>query len=266
MIENPEKIKGKTYSLFGNYETTDSFFKFINEILDELLTAYEDELKLLRVIQNSSKNKKNYEIFVDKNKALKDSITIFRNYVTGVEEHLEEQSLLKFWKSDLKLKEWQYHLYMLEFALTNRIFKDKFVGCNVKIALLPHCLRDLSKECKAAMNGFDYQCRHCSKNCFINETSRILKNGGVEPYLWMTADLKKMAKKNFKEKKSLGVLGIACIPQLVRGMRMCEKKKIPVIGLPLNANRCIRWMGDFYPNSINLNELKMLIRDDSRTC
>ncbi|MCX6165407.1 MAG: DUF116 domain-containing protein [Ignavibacteriae bacterium] len=171
-----------------------------------------------------------------------------------------EQPFYKFWESVMRLKEWQYHLYMLEFMLTNRIFKNDFLKCNVKIALLPHCLRDLTKDCKASMNGFDYQCKHCSHECLINEASKILKDNNVEPYLWMSADLKPMTKKNFAEKKSLGVLGIACIPELVRGMRMCQKKNIPVVGLPLDANRCVRWMGDFYPNSINLSMLKNIFR------
>jgi len=34
---------------------------------------------------------------------------------------------------------------------------------------------------------------------------------------------------------------------------------IPVLGLPLNANRCIRWMGQFHPTSVDLEELRKLI-------
>jgi hypothetical protein len=148
---------------------------------------------------------------------------------------------------------------MLEFELINRINRKKFFACDAKIALLPHCLRDLSKDCKASQNGLDYQCKHCSKNCFINEASKILSEQGIEPYIWMTSNLRTIARNNYKEKKSLGVLGIACIPELIRGMRACQKKGLPVIGMPLDANRCIRWMGDFNPNSINLEMLKKIM-------
>jgi hypothetical protein len=75
----------------------------------------------------------------------------------------------------------------------------------------------------------------------------------------MTSNLRTIARNNYKEKKSLGVLGIACIPELIRGMRACQKKGLPVIGMPLDANRCIRWMGDFNPNSINLEMLKKIM-------
>jgi hypothetical protein len=54
-------------------------------------------------------------------------------------------------------------------------------------------------------------------------------------------------------------MGIACVPELVRGMRMCAKLDIPVIGIPLNANRCARWMGQFYPTSVEMAAVRRLL-------
>jgi len=34
------------------------------------------------------------------------------------------------------------------------------------------------------------------------------------------------------------------------------KYNIPVIGIPIDANRCQRWMGDYYDNSVNLENLR----------
>lgn len=259
MIEKPKKIMGKTYSLFGNSETTDNFYDFVNDIIDRLLKVYPDKYELLNILQYSSKKKNEYNNLIRENTFLKESESMFKSYTPGVEKHVKEQPFFIFRESVIKLKEWQYHLYMLEFALTNRIFIKDFLKCSVKIALLPHCLRDLSKECKAVKNEFDYQCKHCSKECFINEASKILNDNGVQPYIRMSADLKAMTGKNLVPKKSIGVLGIACIPELIRGMRKCMKKNISVVGLPLDANRCVRWMGKFNPNSINIGILKKLI-------
>ena len=55
------------------------------------------------------------------------------------------------------------------------------------------------------------------------------------------------------------ILGIACIPELAWGMRKCMKYDIPVVGLPLNANRCRRWWGKFYHNSVDLEALQKLV-------
>jgi len=71
--------------------------------------------------------------------------------------------------------------------------------------------------------------------------------------------MKQLAKYTFQEKRTFGVLGIACIPELISGMRRCRKNNIPVVGIPLNANRCIRWFGEFFPNSIDLDELEKLL-------
>jgi hypothetical protein len=75
----------------------------------------------------------------------------------------------------------------------------------------------------------------------------------------MDGDMKKLAKYTLSKKKTFGVLGIACIPELTWGIRNCRKSNIPVIGVPLNANRCTRWYGEFFSNSIDLNELERLV-------
>ena len=98
-----------------------------------------------------------------------------------------------------------------------------------------------------------------SAGCFQNHASNILKSNNIEPYIWMSGNMKKLAKETVSEKKSLSVLGIACLPELINGMRDCRKNGLHVVGLPLNANRCIRWFGKFFPNSIDLTELRRLV-------
>jgi hypothetical protein len=66
----------------------------------------------------------------------------------------------------------------------------------------------------------------------------------------MIVKLRKMkshtAECTIKEKKTFSLLEIACIPELTWGMRNCRKNNIPVVGIPLNANRCIRWFDEFF--------------------
>ena len=75
----------------------------------------------------------------------------------------------------------------------------------------------------------------------------------------MEGNMKKLAKNLAGEIKTLGVLGIACIPELIWGLRTCRKNNIPAVGIPLNANRCIRWFGEFLPNNVDLAELSRLL-------
>jgi hypothetical protein len=75
----------------------------------------------------------------------------------------------------------------------------------------------------------------------------------------MKADLRKLFRDVKRGEDTPGVLGIACIPELVRGMRLCMKYDVPVVGVPLDANRCARWWGEFHWNSVNLNKLSALL-------
>jgi hypothetical protein len=148
---------------------------------------------------------------------------------------------------------------MLEIELMNRINRDSFLKAEGKIALLPYCLRDLTKSCKASKSGVEYSCKSCSRNCFVNHASKIFIDNGVNAYLWMSISLKGIFSLLKSDHDHFGVFGIACIPELYAGMKKCMKLGVPVLGVPLNANRCARWMGDFYENSVYLEEVEKLL-------
>jgi hypothetical protein len=159
----------------------------------------------------------------------------------------------------LTTTEEQHHLFMLEIELGNRLYADRFRAATLKIAMLPHCLRDLEAECRAAKRDIDYVCKGCTDTCNVNLASKVLRLHHVKPYIWMEANLKSLFRKLTKEGQPVGVLGIACVPELAKGMRMCHKYGVPAVGVPLDANRCARWWGTFYPNTVNLEELQRLL-------
>ena len=91
--------------------------------------------------------------------------------------------------------------------------------------------------------------------------SALLRENDIKPYIWISASLKRLFTTYKKNNISLGILGIACIPELVSGLRRCDVPGITAVGLPLDANRCIRWMGDFYYNSVNLFQLGKILHE-----
>jgi hypothetical protein len=260
-------VPGKTYNLFGDTESTDGFYSDIKELVDDLVEEVPDIQALIDSIQKVTHRKRYLRSIVQRNdsgelpgKLLHKITPVLNKYTGETEGHLRGLSLWKKMRDKrLATTREQYHLYMLEIGLTNRLYSDAFKKAKRKIALLPHCLRDLTVSCKKAKDGFDYQCRHCSLNCFQNAVATMLEKFGIEPYIWMGSDFKKLARYTLKSGKTFSVLGIACIPELTMGMRKCRKHHIPVLGLPLDANRCIRWFGEFRPNSVNLSELEKLL-------
>jgi len=99
----------------------------------------------------------------------------------------------------------------------------------------------------------------------VNGVSKLLRVNEVTPHIWMTANLSRLFRRMTRSGRSIGVLGVACIPELARGMRLCMRHGVPVTGVPLNANRCARWTGRFQPTSVNLEEVaRHIVREQER--
>jgi hypothetical protein len=259
-------VKGKTYTLFGGSDSTAGYYTTIRNLAEKALLLNPDVQYLVESIGKFSLKKRQLKKSLNAKKAsnlMEDILRLIdpslKQYTTAADEHLRTLPISKYWDRRLATSREQYHLYMLEIELTNRLFMSEFMKADKKIALMPYCLQDFSVSCKSEKTGFDYQCRHCSPGCFQNSASNILKSNHIEPYIWMDGNMKQLARYTLQNLQTFGVLGIACIPELTYGMRNCRINNIPVVGIPLNANRCIRWMGNFMPNSIDLIELEKLL-------
>ena len=260
-----QPVRGKTYSLFGSSDQTGPYYRTIRSLADEILISY-DINKVLSTIKKYTSgiglfrklrlNDDEKRLISYCLKLAQDKLSV---YTTETAAHLKNLPLLKRRDRRLATTREQYHLYMFEIELTNRLNRARFLGADRKISLQPYCLQDFDVNCKADRDGLDYRCKSCSVNCFQNYATRILKGKGIESYIWMEASLSSTARETFKKGQTLGILGIACIPELVNGMRRCMKHNIPAVGIPLNANRCIRWFGEFHPNSVDLEELEKLV-------
>jgi hypothetical protein len=260
-------VQGKTYSLFADKSSTDEYYRVIKELADIFLQQCPDEKRLLFQIQKASGNRtllsRLSERQVDRplisfiKKALKESLSL---YTAGVKEYLRTLPFSQRFDSILRTKEEQYHLYMLEIELVNRIYKEAFSKSGYKFALIAHCLRDFRPNCRSVPGDIESVCKGCTKECFINLGGLLLKKYNIHPYISLTMDLDKLFKRLKTEHQSVGALGIACVPELVHGMRLCIKMDIPPVGIPLNANLCSRWMGKAHESSFNLDELDNLIK------
>lgn len=260
-------IVGKTYTLFGKGDFTGDFYETISCLADALMAQFcMTEEELLPYIRNIRKKKWLLIPRLSRIDYSFDSTLRARlhrdlsEFVPLVEDHLKTVPVYKF-LTDKRLltNRTQYYLYMVEFELVNRINKRSFLESAYKIALLPYCLRETQTHCRATTDGIDFICQGCRKNCYINAISDLLRHNDIKPYIWRQADLNWLFRKLIKVHGSLGVLGIACIVELVAGMRLCIRKGLPVVGIPLNANRCIRWTDGFYENSVDMGQLEKLL-------
>jgi hypothetical protein len=259
-------VAGKTYSLFSGSSDTSEYFEFIRSAVDELTNDGEsldvilDQLRASvdrqNILHRIFKGPLAYPLALA---SYKNKKAAFLRYTGDVGQHINNLSVFTGRSSALRTTELQYHMYMLEIEVVNRLNKEKFKACEYKLALLPHCLKDVWDECKSEVEDLDYTCKHCNKDCYLNHISRILKDHNVEPYIWTTRNLKKLLKTVIAKHPSFGVFGIACIPELIMGLRKSTKASIPAIGIPLNANCCIRWFGECKETSVDLGEIRKLL-------
>ncbi len=261
-------IAGKTYTLFGCEPSTAAYYRKIGALADRVLEQDSEITHVIAVLERVSRKKRllkkearsagsrhSLVHFV-----LSSAKEILAPHTPLVKSHLRELSLLKRWDATLFTSEEQYHLYMLVIELANRAWGEAFRTAKRKVAFLPYCLRDLSATCRSGPGELDSICKGCSKDCFVNRVSTLLRSAEVEPYIWMNASLKSLLRDLRDREGNLGVLGVACVPELFHGMRMCMGLAIPVVGIPLNANRCMRWTGAFHPTSVDLEELRKLVK------
>lgn len=263
-ISKSRQVRGKTFSLLNsNWD----FYEVLANLANQLLASDIDADNLLRELRRlSASGKYAKDISEESYKLLALLQENLSPFVEDVEFHLNNIPLRKRFQRVLRTTRDQYFLHMLEIELVNRLNRENFLQAKHRLAFLPHCLHDLSKECKARVDddGIDYVCRRCSKDCYIRSVTELLEAKGIKAYIWRQARLKRLFRDLRNDGKDLAVLGMACIPELINGMRLCNKANIPVVGIPLDANRCGRWMDDFYDNSVNLQQLKLLTGNSPR--
>lgn len=217
-----EKIIGKTYSLYGNENFSDSFYKNLSDFTNSIINEYNNEESLLELIRRSSRSRRALRKETQPsrknsylNRILNEAENTFSKYFTDLDYHLKNLSLSEKCDSTLTTSREQYFLYMIEIELANRLNKEKFNLSETKFAFLPHCLHDLDKKCISASDGTDYVCKSCSKNCSINNVSKIMKLHNIKAYIWQEADLKKVFRLAKSKGQSAGAIGVACVPELV---------------------------------------------------
>jgi hypothetical protein len=263
-------IKGQTYSLFGSSTETERYYLTIKKLANMFSQHCPDKKSLLAQVRKAG-SKSYFSGRLSGEHVNKSLAAIIKNklreslsdYTAGVRPHLKSLSLKKRFDKILSTKEEQYHLYMLEIELTNRIYRKDFKHSEYKFALIAHCLRDFRPDCRAVSGDIESICKGCTNECFIHIGSHLLKKYDIHPYISVSMDLEKLFRKLKSEHPNIGALGIACVPELAMGMRLCEKSGISPVGIPLDANRCARWMNKCRESSFSLKELENMLKQIS---
>jgi hypothetical protein len=167
--------------------------------------------------------------------------------------------LAKRFDSTLSTKEEKYHLYMIEIEVVNRIHREEFKRSEYKFALIAHCLRDFRPGCRSVRGDIEAVCRGCTEECFVRLGSVLLEKYGIKPYISVEMDQEKLFRRLKQETPQHRCSGNRMYPGACCGHEAVHPPGIPAVGIPLNANRCARWMSQANETSFNLEQLEELL-------
>lgn len=109
----------------------------------------------------------------------------------------------------------QYYFNMVGAQIMNEIYHKEFMESKKKMIFAPACMRQLEKECRADAGEFGYECRKCNSSCNINFMNKILGNNNIEVCIIPHETI--INKLCIEEENRVGIIGIACISNLMSG-------------------------------------------------
>jgi hypothetical protein len=156
-------------------------------------------------------------------------------------------------------QESEYHLNMVGAALMNRSLRPKFDDTSEKVVILPTCMTD-AVNCKAKKEGDDLVCTRCNKSCNvmqIMDKSRILNCKIV--LIRHSSNFSKWLEP-WANQSHTGVVGVACVLNLLKGGFEMKRLGIPSQCVFLNFAGCKKHWKIGVPTEINLHRLAEVVR------
>lgn len=155
-------------------------------------------------------------------------------------------------------KEVEYHLNMVGAEIMNRSLKNEFDNRPRKALLLPGCMRLSKENCKAKQSNLGLKCMGCLKHCNVNELTEIGYDHGFEVYI-VSHESSAFSEATKKDRDELGIIGVACVSNLIAGGWKSKSLNIPAQCVLLNKSSCKNhWHKTGIPTNINLNQLYKL--------
>lgn len=190
-------------------------------------------------------------------------------YTTRVEEFLERCSRRYRYREDgvsCAKARVEYHLGMVGACILNESFRPAFESCREWVLLVPGCMRHLAPEhCRAEVTRRGSKCTQCAPACRVNELTRLGRDHGFEVMmLHHASDLSVWAPE--PGETATGVVGVACVPQLVGGGWKLQSLGIPAQCVMLDGCGCrAHWHETGLPTTLCTPEvLRILQRPSSR--
>ena len=190
-------------------------------------------------------------------------------YTKNVESFREKELSNKKYKEDYLFcgrSEVEYHLNMVCAYVMNQNLKNDFNKTSQKILLLPTCMSSPADgKCKSFSVGNKRYCSGCTDNCKINIYRKQCKSKGVLVNLIPHSSSFSKFLKEWENQKDVGLIGVACVLNLMTGGYEMKKLNIPSQCIFLDYCGCKKhWSKEGIATDININLLDKMLTESER--
>lgn len=153
-------------------------------------------------------------------------------------------------------KEPEYHLNMVGAEIMNRTLRKEFESTGEKILLLPTCMSMQSSKCRAKVIKGDLTCVHCNPECTVSRTTLEMKQKGIRAVLIRHSSSFSKCLEPWAGQKSTGLIGVACVLNLLTGGFEMKRLGIPSQCVFLDSPGCKKHWQSGKPSEINLSAFR----------
>lgn len=189
------------------------------------------------------------------------SLTELGQYTGNVGNFLAEKRLRHRLREDYLLcgrQRVEYHLNMVGAEILNRAYRADFLTKKRRALILPSCMRSHSgRECRGYQGLLGLECQGCDGSCRVHRITRLGAEYHFEVYViphessMFDAGI---AQPGIKE--NMGVIGVACVLNLLGGGWKVKDWGIPPQCVLLNCCGCKKhWLDQDLPPDIDINQL-----------
>lgn len=191
-----------------------------------------------------------------------ESLLALGRYTENVDFFLENKTKDHRWREDLifcSRGRVEYHLNMVGAEIMNRVFRDDFRETRHKAVLLPACIRrHPAGECRARKVRDVFRCSRCDTACQVYQIKQVGEEYGFE-VLIIPHESAAFTKETI-EAGELGVVGIACVLNLMAGGWRAKSLGIPAQCVLLNYCGCKNhWDDEGFTTAIDMDQLRKVL-------
>ncbi|MBP8082887.1 MAG: DUF116 domain-containing protein [Spirochaetes bacterium] len=194
----------------------------------------------------------------------KSASAIFSKYLNNTDVFLKDSETHYRYRENyffINRRPNEYVMNMIGAEILNRNMKKDFAAKKHKAILLPTCMRNEENICRAESDGKELVCASCSDSCNIGIVSTAMKKYSVTVYLIPhSSDFSRFLIK-WKNNKDTGLVGVACVLNLLTGGYEMKRLKITSQCVFLNYCGCQKhWSKNGIRTEINIERLTEIIR------